>query len=108
MERGALKPVERQLAVVLTPSAVVDLSEATAVYRHVGDDLAPAFVQAVDQLLERLQAFPNSGTPAEDLPGVRRARLRRFPYGVFYRVTPDEIRVLRVLHERRDRSDALR
>lgn len=34
--------------------------------------------------------------------GVRRVNLRRFPYGIFYVVRPDEIWVLGVLHGARD------
>ena len=33
---------------------------------------------------------------------VRRAFMRRFPYGVFYRVEEDQIIVVGVFHARRD------
>jgi len=33
---------------------------------------------------------------------VRRVNLKRFPYGIFYAVRPQEIRVLAVLHASRD------
>ena len=33
---------------------------------------------------------------------VRRLNLDRFPYGIFYVVRPDEVRVLAVLHASRD------
>ena len=33
---------------------------------------------------------------------VRRLNLDRFPYGIFYIVKPDEVRVLAVLHASRD------
>lgn len=35
---------------------------------------------------------------------VRRALLKRFPYGVFFRLRPDRIRVLAILHLSRDTS----
>jgi plasmid stabilization system protein ParE len=34
--------------------------------------------------------------------GLRRAVLRRFPYCVYYSASPDEVRVVAVLHGRRD------
>ncbi len=41
------------------------------------------------------------GFPAV-LRDLRRARLRRFPYGLFYRVHPDALVVLACFHARRD------
>ncbi len=34
--------------------------------------------------------------------GIRRVNLDRFPYGIFYTVKRDEVRVLAVLHGRRE------
>ncbi len=39
--------------------------------------------------------------------GVRRLNLDRFPYGIFYAVKPEEIRVLAVLHASRDTEEIL-
>ena len=36
------------------------------------------------------------------LASVRRVNLQRFPYGIFYVVKPEEIRILAVLHDSRD------
>jgi plasmid stabilization system protein ParE len=36
------------------------------------------------------------------LQDVRRARLHRFPYGLFFRVLPDALVVLACFHARRD------
>ena len=38
---------------------------------------------------------------------IRRLNLDRFPYGIFYVVKPDEIRVLAVLHASRDSEHIL-
>jgi toxin ParE1/3/4 len=38
---------------------------------------------------------------------VRRLNLDRFPYGIFYVVKPDELRVLAVLHASRDTDHIL-
>lgn len=86
---------------------MADLHEARDRYEQLDAEMAAACVQAFGRVVDRLALFPRSGTPVEGFADVRRARLLRFPYGVFYRVGhPDEVRVLRVLHERRDRSAA--
>jgi toxin ParE1/3/4 len=88
--------------VVLRPEAVDDLQAALRYYAEIDADLARGFLEEFDLLIERLQMFPRSGRPVEQVSEVRRGRLRRFPYGVFYRLTDDNIRILRVLHSARD------
>lgn len=93
----------REVRVVLSLRAAEDLRQARERYREMDPNLADGFAGAFDQTIERLVTFPRSGTPVADVTGLRRARLRRFPYGVFYRLTAsDVLRVLRVLHHRRD------
>jgi hypothetical protein len=50
--------------------------------------------------VRRLAANP-VGSPVV-LPDVRRARRRRFPYGLFYRALPDAPVALACFHARRD------
>jgi plasmid stabilization system protein ParE len=35
---------------------------------------------------------------------IRRAKVKKFPYNVYYRVRPDRVEVIAVLHGRRDPS----
>ncbi|OYO25130.1 hypothetical protein CGZ93_01345 [Enemella dayhoffiae] len=108
MERGAQRTVGRQVAVLLSPEAVADLHDAHDRYRQIAADLADAFAEAVEGVIERLTLFPHSGTPVEGFGDLRRARLTRFPYGVFYRLTDrGEVRILRVLHDRQDRPSGM-
>jgi plasmid stabilization system protein ParE len=53
----------------------------------------------LDVVYERLAKFPI--LYAELYRGLRRARLRRFPVGVFYLVTPAEIHIVAVVHAAR-------
>ena len=53
----------RAVAVVLLPSAGTDLREAREHYREISEDLADAFAEAFEQVVERLELFPRSGTP---------------------------------------------
>lgn len=89
----------------LTELAIGDLTDARDHYRAVDADLAQGFLDQFDRVLERLDMFPNGAPPVDGFTDVRRARMRQFPYGVFYRRDGDEILILRVLHARRDAVD---
>ena len=85
--------------VVLRPEAVDDLHATFSHYAEIDAALAGDFADAFDLLLERLQLVPRSGRPVEGVDEVRRARLRRFPYGVFYRLAGDDLAALRTIFE---------
>ncbi|HEX2209203.1 MAG TPA: type II toxin-antitoxin system RelE/ParE family toxin [Longimicrobium sp.] len=80
-----------------------DLVEA-AVYVAEGSGNPEMGDRVIDQrttVMERLTEFPDMGRPRRE---VRRA-LRSFvatPFVIFYRRKGDGIRIVRVLHERRD------
>ena len=60
-----------------------------------------AYVLGFDKLFEQLMEFPNSGVA---VPGDRRDR-RMFRYRshfVFYRVVPETLQIVRVLHAAQD------
>lgn len=92
----------------LTRHAVRDLEKACEHYATISPDLHERFLAGFDAVLERLEMFPHGAPPVEGFDGIRRARMRRFPYGLFYQYSagPDLL-ILRVLHDRRDRSSAL-
>ncbi len=93
------------MRVRLTEPSVGDLAETRDHYRAIGEDLEQRFFDQLDLVVDRLLTFPNGAPPVDGFPGVRRARMRQFPYGVFYRLDGDDILILRVLHTRRDASD---
>lgn len=88
------------LPLIITPIAEDDIAQAKAWYNRRSSDLGDDFVLCVEEALDRIRNIPNGAT--EVYPGVRRVVLRRFPYGVFYRVDPDQIAVLAVYHSKRD------
>ena len=51
-----------------------------------------ALVESLDQVIERPRSFPVVH------PGVRRAMLRKFPYGVFFREPTDAVHVIAIVH----------
>jgi toxin ParE1/3/4 len=88
------------LPVVFRPEAQADLLLARDWYERQRADLGEAFGEAVEEVLGRIVALPELCEVV--LRDVRRRRLRRFPYIIYYRVLADRIEVLAVLHGSRD------
>lgn len=81
--------------------AVKDLSEVVDYYEDVEAGLGARFVEELDEVLARLGAFPFSAPETDYSPRVRRAPLRKFPYGVFYEIREGVLVVLRIIHSSR-------
>lgn len=88
------------LRVFLRPEAEADLFAARAWYDQEDSELADAFADSIEEMLTRIEAMPELYAVA--LKNIRRGKLRRFPYLVYYRVLSDRIEVLGVLHTSRD------
>lgn len=84
-----------------------DVSEALQHYRtEAGRAVAEEFVSALEECLTRIADCPGTGSPRYahelDLPGVRSARMHRFPYLIVYIDRDEHIDIWRVLHTKRD------
>lgn len=88
------------LPLILRPEAEADLKEARDWYEQQSHGLGIAFLDEVEMMLYRIQSMPK-GYPAL-LREVRRGKLHRFPYLVYYRVLADRIEILGVLHGSRN------
>jgi len=88
------------LPLIVTPAAEADLAEARAWYERKRDGLGAEFVLCVEAGLDHICRAPTAAS--EVYPGVRRVVVRRFPYGIYYRVDPEQIAVLAVYHSKRD------
>jgi toxin ParE1/3/4 len=88
------------LPIVLRPEAQMDLLEARDWYEQQCPGLGDAFAERVDEMFARIEEMPE--LYAAMLRDVRRGKLRRFPYVVYYRVLADRIEVIGVLHGSRD------
>lgn len=84
------------LPLVIRPEAQADLLEARDWYNRQRTGLGEQFVEAVEHFFERVRTDPN--LYAQAFKEVRRGRLRRFPYVVYYRALADRTEVLAVLH----------
>ena len=82
------------------PEAEADFLEAHGWYHEQGQGLAYEFQRSVEACLaavtEHSDAFPRIHK------NLRRALVRRFPYGLFYVIAADEIVVIGCLHVARD------
>jgi plasmid stabilization system protein ParE len=81
-------------------AAADELREAVLYYENIRHGLGEDLLQAVEAVFAQISRTPFRYPQVQ--VGVRRALLRRFPYGIFYRVTPDAIRVIAVFHAKRD------
>ena len=77
-----------------------EVGEAQEWYDLQSPGLGEEFIAAIELQLQRLKQAPL--LYAEVIPGVRRALLPRFPYGLFYVVRDNLIYILAVLHDARN------
>lgn len=88
-----------RLPVILSPAADQELDEAAAWYEQRAG-LGEQFVERVQEALDRIGRAPERH--ATTYRDIRRVRVQRFPYGVFYRILNDRIEVIAVFHDKRD------
>jgi plasmid stabilization system protein ParE len=86
--------------VVLRPEAESDIFTSRDWYARQREQLGDDFVQAIDELLAQIQSRPELF--AVIFRTVRRAKTRRFPYIVYFRLWDDRTEVVAVLHASRD------
>ena len=79
-----------------------ELDEAVAYYNAEVAGLGEAFLLEALSALDRIQHFPDAWHPLSKT--TRRCRLRRFPYGVVYRLDDEGILIVAVanLHRQPD------
>jgi plasmid stabilization system protein ParE len=88
------------LPLIIREEAEADLADAKKWYEQQRAGLGDEFILCVDAAFERIRRMPEVHLILHK--GVRRGLVRRFPYGIFYRVEEDYISVLAVMHNRRD------
>lgn len=91
-----------QLPVVFHPAVEDDLAEIYARYREFDAVLPERFEARLDEQIERLGMFPESGAILFEF--YRRVLVRRFPYMAVYRVGDGRVDVLAVVNTSRDPS----
>ena len=82
------------------PDAETELEEVEEYYDAIDTALGNRFRAEFETSLQRILEFPKAWHPLS--ANIRRRRLASFPYGVIYRLKPDEIRILAVMHLHRE------
>ena len=85
----------------LRPDAAEDLAEACDWYESEREGLGERFLASVAEMLDDIASRPELGPVWDTEAPTRRRVLRRFPYVVFYRFTPDAVEILAVAHAKR-------
>jgi plasmid stabilization system protein ParE len=88
------------LLTAFRPEAEADVLETRDWYEQQQHGLGDSFRDSLDQIVVRIQTMPQMY--AVVFRDVRRGKLRRFPYVIYYRVLPNRIEVIAVLHGSRD------
>jgi len=88
------------MKLIYHPLANQDVIEAATYYARESPNLATAFLDEVDAAAKRVRRNPL----AFEVVGheIRRCLLHRFPYGFYFRIVPEYIRVLAVKHHSRN------
>jgi plasmid stabilization system protein ParE len=90
------------LPVILDPEAQSEFDEGYDFYEGRRAGLGERFADAIQVVLESIAGSPRMhGAVFAD---IRKAVVRGFPYCVYYREEPSQVRVLAVFHTSRDPS----
>jgi toxin ParE1/3/4 len=86
-------------SVVFGFAARAELIEARDWYSARDAELAVRFTAEVERVVDRIAAAQHFPVVYRD---VHRARCRRFPHGLFFRVVDETVHVIACFHSRRD------
>lgn len=82
--------------VVYHPDVEPELVDAVGYYERQCDSLGARFLNDFDRTLTEIVQHPDAWPSVDG--EYRRHQLRHFPHGIIYRVLPDAIRVLALMH----------
>lgn len=88
------------IRLIIRPEAEHDLNEAYRWYERQFKGLGLEFIICIDATLSVIQRTPKIFPMIHK--DIRRALIRRFPYGIFYLLEQDKVIVLAFLHSRRN------
>lgn len=96
---------------IVRAKADADIDRALAFVARENPARARKLLSALEKTFEAIERFPKTGSEryARELafPGLRHRLVPRFPWLIFYVELPEEIAVIRVLHQHRDIPEEL-
>ena len=87
-------------SVVFGSAARAELIEARDWHSARDAELAARFTAEVERVVDRIAAAPQHFPVV--YKDIRRARCRRFPYALFFRVVDETVHVIACFHSKRD------
>lgn len=84
------------MSVILRQEARSDVLQAFEWYEQHRAGLGTVFRDALDATIDRILVYPTAFMPGER--GLRRALVSRFPHALYFRVYPETLVVVAVLH----------
>lgn len=84
------------LPIALGPRVEREVQEAAQWYENQSQGLGAVFLEVIERTLRAIEENPLRFTRV--WRDVRRALLMRFPYGVFFRLRGNQIRVIAIVH----------
>jgi toxin ParE1/3/4 len=88
------------MKVLFTDAARAESMEAHLWYQERSDRAAERFLHCLQQATDWISKHPTTGRPLSER--TRRYLMKVFPYVVIYRIAPDAIWIIGVVHEKRD------
>lgn len=85
---------------IVGEEAEAEALEAAQWYELHAPGLGAELVETIEITLARIAENPLQFPVV--YRGVRRALMRRFPYGIFFRVHPSHIKIVAIMHHSRD------
>ena len=82
--------------IVITSIAEEDIQTGNSWYELQQSELGIEFVEAIEKTIKNLQ--PNPRQFALIYKGIRRAVVKRFPFGIYYFIKDDLINIFAVVH----------
>ena len=86
--------------ILVRPAAAADIDEAFLWYERKRPGLGEEFLAALQAAIQGIGAQPKLHAVIHR--DTRRALVRRFPYGVFYRLYDDVVVIVACMHGQRD------
>jgi len=92
------------MKVIYTEDALRDLDDIlTFIGANYPAVVAP-FLSRLHLIERRIGQWPESAQEVEQRPGIRAVPFIRYPYKVFYRVSPEAVEILHIHHAAREDS----
>ena len=82
------------------PTAESELNHAVDYYDQCQKGLGLEFLKEIYRTVQSILAFPDAWAPLS--PNTRRCLAKRFPYGVIYQVSHDEVLIIAVMNLSRE------